>query len=133
MVARAKAIGAKFILVECKKSDVPRLYNLKQKAVTAPSQGLALCLSSREAILVTTKVADKVGLARPIRLTILEQEEPPSIESVLETTLKLTLLHHGALKEPRLPMPLYGSDRMAYLRLQGIRPSLMESDYQFWL
>ncbi|PMB29851.1 hypothetical protein CEN47_12695, partial [Fischerella thermalis CCMEE 5319] len=56
-----------------------------------------------------------------------------SIESVLDTTLKLTLLHHGALKEPRLPMPLYGSDRMAYLRLQGIRPSVMEGDRQFWL
>ncbi|MFQ4147041.1 Piwi domain-containing protein [Chlorogloeopsis sp. ULAP02] len=133
LAQRAKAIGAKFILVECKKSGVPRLYNLKQKTVTAPSQGLALCLSSREAILVTTKVPDKIGLARPIRLTVCEQGHQVSIESVLETTLKLTLLHHGALKEPRLPMPLYGSDRMAYLRLQGIRPSLMEGDRQFWL
>ncbi|MBH8552364.1 stem cell self-renewal protein Piwi [Nostocaceae cyanobacterium CENA357] len=133
LVDRAKAIGAKFILVECKKSGLPRLYNLKQKAVIAPSQGLGLRLSSREAILVTTKVPDKVGLARPIRLTIHEKGHQISIESVLETTLKLTLLHHGALKEPRLPMPLYGSDRMAYLRLQGIRPSQMEGDRQFWL
>lgn len=133
LVNRAKAIGAKFILVECKKSGIPRLYNLKHKAVIAPSQGLGLRLSSREAILVTTKVPDKVGLARPIRLTIHEKGHQISIESVLETTLKLTLLHHGALKEPRLPMPLYGSDRMAYLRLQGIRPSQMEGDRQFWL
>jgi hypothetical protein len=133
LVERAKVIGAKFILVECKKSGIPRLYNLKQKAVIAPSQGLALRLSSREAILVTTKVPDKVGLARPIRLTVDEKGHQVSIESVLETTLKLTLLHHGALKEPRLPMPLYGSDRMAYLRLQGIRPSVMEGDRQFWL
>ncbi|PLZ94920.1 stem cell self-renewal protein Piwi [Fischerella thermalis CCMEE 5268] len=133
LVERAKAIDAKFILVECKKSGVPRLYNLEQKTVIAPSQGLALRLSSREAILVTTKVPDKVGLARPIRLTIHEKGHQVSIESVLDTTLKLTLLHHGALKEPRLPMPLYGSDRMAYLRLQGIRPSVMEGDRQFWL
>ena len=133
LVKRAEAIGSKFILVECKKSGVPRLYNLKQKVVMAPSQGLALLLSSHEAILVTTKVPDKVGLARPLRLKVHENGHQASIERVLETTLKLTLLHHGALKEPRLPMPLYGSDRMAYLRLQGIRPSLMEGDRQFWL
>ncbi|AFZ56749.1 stem cell self-renewal protein Piwi [Anabaena cylindrica FACHB-243] len=137
LVERAKAINAQFILVECKKSGVPRLYNLekieKEKKVIAPPQGLALRLSSREAVLVTTKVPDEVGLARPLRLTIHEQGHQVPIESVLETTLKLTLLHHGALKEPRLPMPLYGSDRMAYLRLQGIRPSLLEGDKQFWL
>lgn len=133
LVERAKAIGSKFILVECKKSGVPRLYNLNQKVVMAPSQGLALRLSSREAIVVTTKVSDKVGLARPLRLTVREEGHQASIEKVVETTLKLTLLHHGALKEPRLPMPLYGSDRMAYLRLQGIRPTVMEGDRQFWL
>lgn len=133
LVNRAEAIGSKFILVECKKSGVPRLYNINQKEVTAPSQGLALRLSSREAILVTTKVPDKVGLARPLRLTVHQEGHQASIEQIVETTLKLTLLHHGALKEPRLPMPLYGSDRMAYLRLQGIRPSVMEGDRQFWL
>jgi hypothetical protein len=133
LVKRAEAIGAKFILVECKKSGIPRLYNLNQKAIMAPSQGLALRLSSREAILVTTKVPEKVGLARPLRLTVHQEGHQASIEQIVETTLKLTLLHHGALKEPRLPMPLYGSDRMAYLRLQGIRPSVMEGDRQFWL
>lgn len=133
LVKRAKAIRSKFILVECKKSGVPRLYNLNQKVVMAPSQGLALRLSSREAILVTTKVPEKVGLARPLRLTVHQEGHQASIEQIVETTLKLTLLHHGALKEPRLPMPLYGSDRMAYLRLQGIRPSVMEGDRQFWL
>ncbi|MEP0759040.1 hypothetical protein NC997_16145 [Trichocoleus sp. DQ-A2] len=133
LVKRAEAIGSNFILVECKKSGVPRLYNINQKEVMAPSQGLALRLSHREAILVTTKVSEKVGLARPLRLTVHQEGHQASIEQIVETTLKLTLLHHGALKEPRLPMPLYGSDRMAYLRLQGIRPSVMEGDRQFWL
>ncbi len=137
LVDRAKAINSQFILVECRKSGVPRLYNLMkteiEKKVIAPPQGLALRLSSSEAVLVTTKVPDEIGLARPIRLTIHEKGHQVSIESVLETTLKLILLHHGALKEPRLPMPLYGSDRMAYLRLQGIRPSLLEGEKQFWL
>ena len=51
----------------------------------------------------------------------------------IDATLKLTLLHHGALKTPRLPMPLHGADRMAYLRLNGIYPSFLEGDRQFWL
>jgi hypothetical protein len=131
----AKAINSKFILVECKKSGVPRLYNLnQQKIVTSPEKGLALRLSSHEAVLVTTKVSDRVGLARPLRLTVREEGHQVSIESVLETTLKLTLLHHGALQTPRLPMPLYGADRMAYLRLNGIYPtSMLSGDRQFWL
>lgn len=134
LVEWAKAIGSKFILVECKKSGNPRLYNLNQRVVTAPTQGLALRLSSREAVLVTTKVPDSVGLSRPLRLTVHPKGHQASIESVVETTLKLTLLHHGALKEPRLPMPLFGSDRIAYLRLNGIYPtSMLMGDRQFWL
>jgi len=127
------AIGSKFIMVECRKSCIPRLYNLNQKIVTAPVKGLAFRLSSREAVVVTTKVSEKVGLARPLRLTVLEDGYQASIEDVVETTLKLTLLHHGSLQTPRLPMPLYGSDRMAYLRLNGIYPSMLQGDRQFWL
>ena len=56
-----------------------------------------------------------------------------AIEAVAETTLKLTLLHHGSLNEPRLPIPLFGSDRIAYRRLQGIYPGSLEGDCQFWL
>jgi Piwi domain len=130
----AKAIEAKFILVECKKSGSPRLYDLKDKNIAAPTQGLALRLSSREGILVTTKVSESVGLAQPLRLIVHSRGHQVSIESVVETTLKLTLLHHGALQVPRLPMPLYGSDRIAGLRLQGIYPSsMLMGDRQFWL
>lgn len=132
--AWAKAIGSKFVLVECRKSYNPRLYNLNQKIVSAPEKGLALRFSSREAILVTTKVSERVGLARPLRLTVREEGHQVPIEDLLETTLKLTLLHHGALQTPRLPMPLYGADSIAYLRLNGINFSgMLEGDRQFWL
>ncbi len=91
-------------------------------------------MSSREAILVTTEVKRQMGLARPLRLTIREEGKQVSIETVIDTTLKLTLLHHGALKTPRLPMPLHGADKMAGLRLKGIYPSgMLEGDRQFWL
>jgi Piwi domain len=132
---RAKAINSNFILVECIKSQVPRLYNFAQSALKAPTKGLALRLSAYEVILVTTEVKnEKMGLPYPLRLKVIPDEgQEVSIESLVETTLKLTLLHHGALKEPRLPVPLYGSDRIAYRRLQGISPGALDGDKQFWL
>lgn len=134
LVGRAKAIRAKFILVECKKSQIPRLYRLEDKRIAAPPQGLALQLSPAEAIVVTTKIdSSQMGVARPLRLNIRPEGEQASIKSVVDATLKLTLLHHGALKTPRLPMPLHGADRMAQLRLKGIYPALIEGDRQFWL
>lgn len=144
---RAKAIHSQFICVECYKSGSPRLYNLldkilnepdgekKVKVLAAPTKGLALRLSSQEVILVTTEVkSEKIGLPKPLRLKILPDESQKiSLESLVETTLKLTLLHHGSLNEPRLPIPLFGADRMAYRRLQGIYPGSLEGDRQFWL
>jgi hypothetical protein len=103
-------INAQLILVECIKSGVPRLYHSVQKTLAPPYPGLALRLSSRETILVTTKVSPNVGLARPLRLRVHEAGHQAPIEQVVETTLKLTLLHHGALKTPRLPMPLHGAE-----------------------
>jgi len=133
LIKRANAISAKFILVECRKSGAPRLYGLNGKSLIAPEVGLALKLSPYDAILVTTKVPPSIGVPRPLRLTVRKEGFPASIESVVDTTLKLTLLHHGALKPPRVPMPIYGADRMAYLKLNGIYPSVLEGDRQFWL
>ncbi len=129
----ADAINARFILVECYKSGIPRLYNFQNKRLDRPDRGLALRLSSCEAIAVTTEVSSNIGIPNPLRLKIREGLQLISIEQLVEITLKLTLLHHGSLKDPRLPMPLYGADRLAYLRLQGIYPSILEGDRQFWL
>ncbi len=132
--ARAKAIDAIFILVECAKSRIPRLYNWTKPNLSAPSQGLGLKLSQYEAIVITTSVTEKIGLPLPLRLKIIDAGGfTISIEDLVNTTLKLTLLHHGSLKSPRLPIPLFGSDRIAYRRLQGIYPGTSEGDRQFWL
>ncbi|MDJ0737421.1 MAG: Piwi domain-containing protein [Nostocaceae cyanobacterium] len=131
---RAKAISSEFILVECLKSGIPRLYNCQEKFIKVPTQGLALKLSSREVLIVTTTVqSEKMGLPLPLRLRIHQQGKQVSIKTLVETTLKLTLLHHGSLKPPRLPIPIFGSDRIAYRRLQGIYPGSSEGDRQFWL
>jgi argonaute-like protein implicated in RNA metabolism and viral defense len=133
LLARANAINAKFILVESVKSRVPRLYNLNNGNLSQPTRGLGLKLSEREVILVTTSVPENIGVPRPVRLRIHEDGEQASLEQLIDATLKLTLLHHGSLKDPRLPIPLYGSDAIAYRRLQGIYPTNSEGDRQFWL
>ena len=130
----AEVIGSKFILVECYKSGIPRLYNWNGQVIKAPTKGLALRLSSREVILVTTEVkSQNMGLPDPLRLKIHEAGDVVSIEDLVDTTLKLTLLHYGSLNPPRLPIPLFGSDVMAYRRLQGIYPGALDGDRQFWL
>ena len=132
--ARAKAIGSQFILVECRKSGIPRLYNSRNQKIQAPTQGLALRLSSHEVIIITTQITEKVGSPQPLRLKVIPNEQQQvSMESLIQATLLLTLLHHGSLKPPRLPIPLFASDRMAYRRLQGICPGSLEGDRQFWL
>ncbi len=75
-----------------------------------------------------------MGLPVPLRLKIVDSGGLKiTITDLVNTTLKLTLLHHGSLKAPRLPIPLFGSDRIAYRRLQGIYPGISEGDRQFWL
>lgn len=133
LVAWGQAIKAEFILVECAKSQIPRLHNVANKKLEHPTRGLAMLLSPREAIVVTTKVPPKIGLPRPLRLRIRAEGASADILTLVDTTLKLTLLHHGSLKDPRLPIPLFGADRIAYRRLQGIYPGELEGDKQYWL
>jgi argonaute-like protein implicated in RNA metabolism and viral defense len=130
----AVVIKAKFILIECCKSGCPRLYNLfgtESPYIQAPDRGTALKLSDREAIIVTTKIEPKIGVPRPIRLKIRPEGHQVSINDVLKTTLKLTLLHYGSLKSPKLPVMLHGADRIAGLRLRGVY--LSEMHRQPWL
>jgi argonaute-like protein implicated in RNA metabolism and viral defense len=145
LIAWSKAIGSHFILVECAKSQIPRLYDLftekiqkdgqtqKNSKLQKPTRGLALKLSSREVILITTQVKENIGVPKPLRLKVREEGLSPDLETLVDTTLKLTLLHHGSLKDPRLPIPLFGADRIAYRRLQGIYPGELEGNIQYWL
>lgn len=137
LVSWGKAIDTKLILVECAKSQIPRLYNFANKQLQQPTRGLALKLSSNEVILVTTQVKNEnMGVPQPLRLKVRDGENEGisvDIKQLVDTTLKLTLLHHGSLKDPRLPIPLFGADKIAYRRLQGIYPGELEGDKQYWL
>jgi hypothetical protein len=56
-----------------------------------------------------------------------------SLLKLVEATLKLTLLHHGSLKTPGLPIPIFGADRIAYRVLLGNAPTILDGDRQWWL
>ena len=56
-----------------------------------------------------------------------------SLSKLVEATLKLTLLHHGSLKTPGLPIPIFGADRIAYRVLLGNAPTILDGDRQWWL
>jgi hypothetical protein len=145
IIGWGRAINARFILIECAKSQIPRLYNLsilkiqkgdrtkKTAQLQQPTRGLALKLSSHEVILVTTQVKENIGIPQPLRLKVKEEGISVDLKMLVDTTLKLTLLHHGSLKDPRLPIPLFGADRIAYRRLQGISPGELEGNVQYWL
>jgi len=129
----AEGIQAKFILVECVTSAVARLDSSSETLLDPMNLGVAFRLSPLEAISVITKVCPDAGVAHPMVLCVHQKGHPASIEQVLEATQKLTLLQHGALKTPHLPMPLHNAQPMAYLKLNGIYPSFIEGDRQFWL
>jgi hypothetical protein len=102
----AAVIKAKFLLIECCKSGCPRLYNIFSMSpypIQAPDRGIALKLSNREAILVATKVAPRIGVPKPMRVNIRPEGHQVSIDDVLETYLKPTLLHYDSLNPPKLP------------------------------
>ena len=77
LLAWANAISSKFILVECVKSGVPRLYGLNSTLRQTPegetkdplknccARSRAGRLTSRSALLVTTQVPENVGTPRP--------------------------------------------------------------------
>ncbi|MBD3559309.1 stem cell self-renewal protein Piwi, partial [Planktothrix sp. FACHB-1355] len=125
---------SKLILVECRKSGNPRLYrwNSQSKRISPPPQALGMLLPRNQLILVTTEVSEKIGLAKPLRLTVRPEGESANMTSLMHATLCLTLLHYGSLRKPRLPIPLYGADLLSYLNLQGVLTHNLYGNYQFW-
>ena len=137
---RAEAIGAKFIFVEITKTGACRLFNQltlldqegKKNQITLqkPSQYLIFKHSEREATIATTKPL--TGLVQPIRVTIAQDGEIPSLDDVLEAVIKLCLLHHGSYKEAGIPMPIYSSDKIGYKTLKGLYHLEREGEKQWW-
>lgn len=134
---RASAIGVHPIFVEITKSGTGRLFNCQVNTsensapLSQPTQYLILKHSEREATVVITK--PRVGLAQPVRVTLLATGDVPALDDVLEAVFKLCLLHYGSYQEAGLPMPIYASDKIGYKVLKGMYHVQSSGDRQWWL
>lgn len=127
----AKQIRAEFHLVEVIKSGAPRLYqSTATSAIDRPPKGSAFKVSDTEAFLVSSLPPFKGSTPRPLQI----RTEPSfPIENAIHSVLSLTLLHYGSVREPRLPVTIHYSDKIAELSLLGIKPKDLEGDLPFWL
>lgn len=128
----AKQIGAEFHLVEVIKSGAPRLYyqSTATSAIDRPPKGTAFKISDTEAFLVSSLPPFRGSAPRPLRI---RTETSFSIENAIHSVLSLTLLHYGSVREPRLPVTIHYSDKIAEFLLHGIKPRDSEGDLPFWL
>ncbi len=127
----AKEIGATFYLVEVIKSGAPRLYSLNGgMGIDRPEKATAFKLNSKEAFLISSLPPFKGNTPRPLQIRV---DNGITIEQALNSVLALTLLHYGSVREPRLPVTIHYSDKIAEFSLRGIKPKDMEGDLPFWL
>lgn len=127
----AKQIGAEFYLVEIIKTGSPRLYqSTVSSVIDRPQKGLAFKLSNTEAFLVSSLPPFKGSTPRPLHI---RSESSLTIEQAIHSVMSLTLLHYGSVREPRLPVTIHYSDRIAELSLLGIKPIDLEGNIPYWL
>ncbi len=126
----ATKIGAEFYLVEILKTGSPRIYAANGGGTQLPPKGSAFKLNENEALLVSSLPPFQNATPQPLHI---RTEQPFSIEQAVDSVLRLTLLHYGSLRPPRLPVTIHYSDRIAYLVLRGIKPKELEGNIPFWL
>lgn len=130
----ASQIQSEFFLVEIIKSGAPRIYQQttiqQTTTIDKPAKGTAFKLNSNEAFLVSSPPPFKGATPRPLHI---RTDGDFSIENAIHSVLSLTLLHYGSVTEPRLPVTIHYSDKIAELALLGIKPKDLEGDMPFWL
>lgn len=127
----AEQIGSTFYLVEVTKSGCPRIYRSPNgEDILRPDKGDGFYFSEQEAILVSSLPPFQESTPNPLRI---KTDGKLHIQHAIQSVLALTMLHYGSLHQPRLPVTLHYSDKIAGMVLDGIKPSKMEGSALFWL
>ena len=126
----AAAIGATFLCCEIRKRHIPRIYRFRGGRALQAQKGDCLILNDREAFLVSTPPPFSSATPQPLHLV---RHGEWTIEQAIESVLALSYLHHGSLLQPRLPVTVHYSDKIAYLALRGIKPHTLEGNRPYWL
>lgn len=121
-------LGGTAYFVEIIKSGAPRLYKSHQGQIDAPPIGMSFWLSETEAFVVTSE--SSTATPQPLQI----RTRPPfTIGKALHSTLMLTLMHHGSVRRPKLPITIHYSDKIGYLALRGVKPTGGQSSDMYWL
>ena len=124
-------IGATFYFVEVIKSGAPRLYARKnEKTVKAP-KGSIFKRNETEALLVSSEFPTSFkATPQPIQV---RTHSPFPLEHALHSVLSLTLLHHGSIRFPRLPVTIHYADKICSMAAKGLKPYTRDGAIPFWL
>ena len=128
--AIASDIDSTFHLVEIRKQGAPRLYRHDGKTIQA-KKGDHLRLDDRTAVLVSSLPPFSGSTARPLHIKV--RSDDLSIEEAMHSVLSLSLMHHGSVRPPRLPVTLHYSDSIAGRIQKGIRPPEQKGTQPYWL
>lgn len=107
----------------------PRLYNFVGKKIEMPPRGSAFIISEREALLVSGG-APPNATPQPLHI---RSHAPLKLSQVMDSVMTMSLLHHGALKIPKLPVTLSMSDEWADGVERGLFPTVSSGKNLWWL
>lgn len=120
-------IDAEFFPVEVIRAGVPRMYALNGKSIAPPNWGSTFRLGETEAFVLT---ATGDAAIQPLYL---RTEPSLPIEQAVHSVMAFTLFHYGAVKIPKLPVTLYGSEAIEAGILRGILDENQVGTTPFWL
>ncbi|MFW9990685.1 MAG: Piwi domain-containing protein [Candidatus Odinarchaeota archaeon] len=127
----AGKIRATFHFVEIIKTSNPRLYAMEENGkVKQPEKGTTFKINEREALLISTLPAVRDVTPLPLKI---RTESPFTVEKAVHSVLSFTLLHYGSVYQPKLPVTVHYSDRIASMALRGIIPKALKGSVPFWL
>lgn len=123
-------LKSQFHLVEIIKQGSPRIYQLNGDSVQGPEKGWGICLNGTEALLVSSLPPYKGSTPRPLRI---RTDGSISLKKAIESVHKLSFLHYGSVRQPRLPVTVHYSDQIAWLASKGVSPTSAQGKLPFWI
>lgn len=124
-------MDATFHLVEVRKQGAPRLYAAAGDGVSQPPKGSYFRINDRVAYVVSSPPPFSGSTARPLHIRV--RSDDLTIEDAIHSVLSFTLMHHGSVRPPRLPVSLHYSDNVAGRLQNGIRPPNQKGTLPYWL
>lgn len=122
---REDEIDASFSIIEIMRAAVPRLYAVQGGQIEPPPRGSLFRINEQEAFVVSAN-----GSVQPLHV---RAEAPLMIDQAVESVLRFSLLHYGALRPLKLPVTLHNMDCVASGIARGTFPAAQQKDAPYWL